>query len=70
MPNSMFSTLHIATVREREGRDICLVAERLITTLQSNNTNGVKNPFKLINFAVRSPSKQFKFLHSFREGER
>ena len=49
--NCTFSTLHFATVREREGRD-CLVAKTIyfnVTKLlrPGNIANGAQNPFKM-----------------------
>jgi len=60
----MFSTLHFATVRERDGRD-CLVAKTIyfnITKLlrPGNIANGAQNPFRAIKFAILSCSS-FKF---------
>jgi len=62
-----FSTLHFATVREREGRD-CLVAKTIyfnITKLlrPGNIADGVQNLFKSIKFTILSCSS-FKFMHS------
>jgi len=58
VPKGTFSTLHIATVREREGRD-CLVAKTTyfnITKLlgPGNIASGAQNPFKSIKFAILS----------------
>jgi len=55
-PNSTFSSLHFATVSEREGKD-CLVAKTIylnITKLPRprNIANGAQNPFKSIKFAI------------------
>ena len=61
-PNSTFSTLRFATVREREReRRDCLVANTIyfnITKLPrpDNIANGAQNPFESIKFAILSRS--------------
>jgi len=72
----MFSTLHFATVRERERRD-CLVPKTIyfnITKLLrwGNIANGAQSPFKSIKFAILSCSSfkvsanpKLTILHNF-----
>jgi len=67
-------TLHLATVREREGRD-CLVAKTIyfnITKLLRPATiaNGVQNPFKSIKFAILNNSSIKVLAFNFLNGER
>ena len=55
-----FSTLHFASVRERERRD-CLVAKTMYFNIKKllrpgNIANGAQNPFESIKFAILSRS--------------